>query len=131
MLCMLHMDCQMCTYQAKTSPERRQEGETSTPSTEMSSPSLPSLPSQPEEVGGSCDCGSIDPVTKSSAWERTSSSILKGEDDSGHTNNTSVRASRVSVSPAETLDLRIFCGTWNVAGMRVLLAVLAFVPFAM
>lgn len=115
------------TFQVKTSPERRQEQGETLPPTEMSSP--PPLPSRPEEADGSCDCGSTDPATKPSAWEQASSSVLNGNDNSG-TGSTGVRVSRVSVSPAETLDLRIFCGTWNVAGLRVTCIKLGFATCA-
>lgn len=93
-----------------------------TPSTDVASPSPP-LPSRPEvnadsDADGSCGCGTTDPVTKASAWEQMASSIVDAEGNhsgggDGRTNSSSIR-----VGPAETLDLRIFCGTWNVSGLN-------------
>lgn len=108
-----------CVFQGRTSLERRQEQEETTPSTEVSSPPTPppSLPARPEEADGSCDCESTDPVTKPSAWEQASSSIRNGDENSGTDSGGGGVVGRVSVSPAGPLDLRIFCGTWNVAGL--------------
>eukprot|EP00752_Nemacystus_decipiens_P012707 g11259.t1 len=133
---------------AKTSnsPENSQErGDTSTltppASTEVPSPSPPppSLPStststsasttstrQPEEseiaASETGDGGFTEAATKPSAWEQTSSSIstLNAHDNSGGGgSSSSVGVTRLTVSPGETLDIRIFCGTWNVAGRKL------------
>lgn len=122
---------------AKTSPEKKQgqeqgrgQGEMSTPSTEASSPRPPSRPSPPEEAEAdvSDDADFTDAATEPSAWEQTSSSASVLNADKMETSpsttstsasTTSVGVSRVTVGPAETLDVRIFCGTWNVAGLSV------------
>eukprot|EP00903_Cladosiphon_okamuranus_P017359 g15992.t1 len=126
---------------AKTSlerkPERRQgqgQGDMSTPSTEASSPPPPPTPTPPPpsrlsppeeaEVDASVDNDFTDAATKPSAWEQTSSStsvlkVNKMETSSSTDTATSVGVSRITVGPAETMDVRIFCGTWNVAGRKL------------
>ena len=82
----------------------------------LSPPPLPPRPAENENDNGGCSCAAVDPVTMESAWEKMSA--MKAT--AGSTSNGSGNASsaRVKVSSPAALDLRIFCGTWNVAGKR-------------
>lgn len=65
-----------------------------------------------------CGCKALDPALVDSAWEHAAS--LTARRSAGRAKNgSSVKRS----SPLETLDLRIFCGTWNVAGLSPSLSV--------
>lgn len=53
-----------------------------------------------------CSYDTADAVYMESAWEQAAAS--RGRANGG--------SDVPRVSPPETLDLRVFCGTWNVAG---------------
>lgn len=63
----------------------------------------------------SCDPGTNDAASEPSACEETSSSKANVMDSTSGTEDH-VDTAAVQLGPSETLDLRIFCGTWNVAG---------------
>ncbi|CAM9934305.1 unnamed protein product [Scytosiphon promiscuus] len=78
---------------------------------------VPPLPPRPHT--GRCDCDRNDPVTTPSAWEQTwcsrgNSTSMGSSNGPGRINTASIQ-----IGPTETLDLRIFCGTWNVAGRKL------------
>lgn len=78
----------------------------------------------------SCGCETLDPVLLQSAWEHAATfGEARGDYGSGDNNSNSNSRSHSSVmrvSPRENLDLRIFCGTWNVAGELYAAAVLQY-----
>lgn len=98
----------------------------------LSSPQPPQLPPRPvpggqegdeDEVdngGNGCRCGAVDPVHMESAWEHMSALRANG---GGPVRSGGIKSARVRVGATETLDLRIFCGTWNVAGEQCLVPV--------
>lgn len=53
-----------------------------------------------------CGCDTEGPEIMQSAWEQAATLRMRG----GESN------SALRIIPREALDLRIFCGTWNVAG---------------
>lgn len=78
-------------------------------------PPLPPRPATAPDDG--CSCGAVNPVDMESAWEQMAALRAKG---GGAGSGGSINSSSVRVSPTEILDLRIFCGTWNVAGKQAI-----------
>lgn len=74
------------------------DGEATTP------PPLP--PRVAPAVADGCECGALNPLSLESAWEQTE--ILKA--NHGNMGSRTVQA--------EELHLRIYAGTWNVAGKQ-------------
>lgn len=69
--------------------------------------SQPELPRQDENAqGDGSEYNSSDPAMEESAWEQAAAARARSAQEGGN----------VHIVPTETLDLRIFCGTWNVAG---------------
>lgn len=70
------------------------------------------------DADGSCGWKSGDPALAPSAWEQEAR--LKTQENhggvGGNVGGAGGSSSVFRLSPTETLDLRIFCGTWNVAG---------------
>lgn len=75
---------------------------------------------------GSCGCEALDPALVQSAWEQAARSKAQEKHGGvgGEVGGSGGSSSVFRVSPSETLDLRIFCGTWNVAGESRVLQVI-------
>lgn len=65
--------------------------------------------------GDGCSCEAVNPVSMESAWEKMMALRVECLGAGSNMNNSSSSRSR-----KEPLDLRIFAGTWNVAGTHII-----------
>ncbi|CAN0165266.1 unnamed protein product [Scytosiphon promiscuus] len=96
-------------------PPTRQRGELQNPSMDVAS--APLILGRPEE-DVSRDRGTIDAATGPCVPEQMSSPRAQDKNSGGSSEGDTGRAG-IQLGRSETLDLRIFCGTWNVAGRKL------------